>query len=107
MVNTIGFKSAKISKKDKELFVKLFREWENNFYQKAIGLSVLNIPFNQNYDLDLLGFSKSFLILFRRTGIEEYYDISVQLRRVAHAVHRHKVKQDMKLSDDRFLMLVK
>lgn len=106
MVN-ISSKPYRISKREREFFIGLHRQWKDGFYQRVIGLGIINLPVKPDYDLELLNLSKSFFILYRRTSNLEYASLSKELRRVAHAIHRYLVRQGLKSSDDRFLMLIK
>lgn len=76
-------------------------------YEKAVGAGMMEAATNKNYDVEILDLSKSFWQLYCRTGNEDYATVSRVFRRAAHAIYRQLVKKGQKISDPRFLTLVK
>lgn len=72
-----------------------------------IGLKALGSELN-NPDLELLNTSESFLLLYRRTGRNEYLILSNILRRSANCLYRQILRLNPdKPKNSRFLNIVK
>ena len=100
--------SPKISKRDKELYLSLLQTLgEVGLYQKAVGMGMTKAATNLACDKEILDAAESFLLLYRRTGNDDFATISKVLRRTAHSIMRELVKQTGKTPDSRFLILVK
>lgn len=93
-------------------FVKvLTNKKEDGLFKYAIALGIYistDIKQDQSPELEILDMSDRFLMLYRRTGIEDYLIISKILRKAAHRLYRQFSRiYSWKLSNKRFLNLVK
>jgi len=104
-----------ISEQLKKIIIEKYKSTNGSekLYKYLIAFSIEKISNKKdikNYispELDLIDFYDSFLILFRRTGEEEFLEIAKICRKVAHKIYRSLFADNIEERNIKFLNLVK
>ena len=80
---------------------------EDKFYRQLLLNSQLEL-FNgeENIDIKLLELYNTFLIYYRREGLEDYLIIAKIFRRVAHKIYRSMLNKGLTPKNGKFLNII-
>ena len=101
--------SVRIAEDVAENFVKrLQTKGEEALYRYSIAQGIIRSAQQDNSEVEVLNLAEAFFLLYRRTGEDNYFVIGRILRRAAHTLYRHFMRNKIgKAPNKRFLSVVR